>query len=359
MTLAFDGRAFCRRFDSIDRVLRVLVCAARHAKWQIEIWTDGNLRPDAARFRECARPASEASDSHASVLWSPDTEILPCDLPTVSTLHDVNPLLPDGRNPLARWVRRRRFRRRVGACLAQTDRLATDTHDANQRIARAFPGSQDKLSVVPLFVDQDLRPLQGEEGARILRNLGLRPGFILFVGSLRRHKNWDGLLRAYAALPPALRAEHPLVFAGRAKRAHKEVEQLATTLSVWNNVRILGVVDETVLHALYGSAALLACPSFMEGFGFPPLEAMACGIPVVASDRTCMPEVLGGAALYVDPGSVESIARGIRTVFEDRKTREKLVEAGFAQAAGYTPARTAEAMSRVLDQLNVSREKGR
>ncbi len=348
MILAFDGRAFCRELDSMDRVLRVLICAARHAGWQVEIWTSGDLRPDAEKFREYVKPAADAAGSAAAALWSPDLDVLPCALPRVATLHDVNPLLPDGRNRLARWLRGRRFRRSVAECLAGADRLVTDTRDAACRINEAFPDSADRLSVVPLFADPDLQPLRGAEGARVLEGFDLAPGFILFVGSLRRHKNWDGLLRAYAALPPSLRKDRQLVFAGRASRARPEAERLAAKLGVSSCVRILGVVDEKTLHALYGGAGLLACPSFMEGFGFPPLEAMSCGVPVVASDRTCMPEVLGDAAVYVNPSSIESIARGLASVFEDAQRQERLIELGREQAARYNPARTARAMADVL-----------
>ena len=353
MVLAFDGRAFCRGLDSIDRVLRVLLCAARHAGWQVELWTEGELRPDAAQFRDCVRPAAEAAGSDAAALWSPDTGLLPCDVPVVATLHDVNPLLSDGRNPLARWVRRRRFRRRVGRCLARIDRLVTDTHDAERRVAQAFPSSRTRLSVVPMFADPDIKPLRGERGGRIIGEFGLEPGFILSVGSLRRHKNWSGLIRAYAALPASLRARHSLVFAGRAKRARRDAERLAAALGVRERVAILGVVGEEPLHALYGAASLLACPSFMEGFGFPPLEAMACGVPVVATNRTCVPEVLGDAAEYVDPASIESITEGLRSVLEGARKREAMIEAGTARAAQYNPARTSEAMAQVLDRLGV------
>jgi glycosyltransferase involved in cell wall biosynthesis len=113
------------------------------------------------------------------------------------------------------------------------------------------------------------------------------------------------------------------------------------------------VVDEKTLHALYGAAALLACPSLMEGFGFPPLEAMACGVPVVATDRTCVPEVLGDAALYVDPASIKSITAGLTIVLDDSDKREDMIEAGIRQAARYTPARTAEAMADVLEHIGI------
>ncbi len=351
MILAFDGRAFCRELDSMDRVLRVLICAARQAGWQVEIWTSSDLRPDAEKFREYVKSAAAADFSGAVALWSPDLDLFPCALPRVATLHDINPLLLDGRNRFARWLRGRRFRRSVAECLAGTGRLVTDTRDSAGRIVEVFPDFGDRLSVVPLFTDPDLQPLRGPEGARVLGRFDLAPGFILFVGSLRRHKNWEGLLRAYAMLPPSLRKERRLVFAGRASRARGKAERLAAKLGVRSDVRILGVVDEKTLHALYGGAGLLACPSFMEGFGFPPLEAMSCGVPVVASDRTCMPEVLSDAAIYVNPGSIESIAIGLASVLEDSQRRERLVALGLEQAARYNPDRTARAMGDVLDKI--------
>jgi glycosyltransferase involved in cell wall biosynthesis len=353
IVLAFDGRAFCRGFDSMDRVLRVLVGAARHAGWGVEIWTDGPPRPDAAAFAPWMRPAQDggADGSRAAALWSPDTGVLPARVPRVATLHDVNPLLADGRRPLARWLRRRRFRRRVHGCLARAERLAADTADAARRVTRAFPAARGRISVVPLFVDAAMTPLRGAEGRRRLQALGLEPGFILFVGSLRRHKNWAGLVRAYAALPAPLRARHALVLAGRARRARPEALRLAARLGVGDRVCLPGMVDETALRALYGGAHLLACPSFMEGFGFPPLEAMTCGVPVVASDRTCLPEVLGEAAVFVDPGSIASMAEGLREVLEDRSRSDALVAAGLARAAAFHPGRTAAAMAEVLEQL--------
>jgi len=351
MKLAFDARAFGRPLDSMDRVLRVLVGAAQHQEWDIELFIDDDLRTDSERFRQWTRPATAAADSTAVALWSPDTNVLQCNLPVVATLHDINPLLPDGRGRLARYLREYRFRHRVHRCLGRIARLVTDTDDARQRVAKVFPDTTGKLSVVPLFVDPEINALQGEPRDLILNGLGLIPGFILFVGSLRRHKNWEGLIRAFAAMPASLRVSHPLVFAGRAERSRREAEHLADTLGVRKDMRVLGVVDERSLCALYGGASVLACPSFMEGFGFTPLEAMACGLPVVATNRTCVPEVLGDAPLYVDPASIESISDALILVLSDRAKRDSLIDAGLRRAALFNPARTGQAMAQVLAML--------
>ena len=336
----------------MDRVLRVLICAARQADWSYELWTDGALREDAMEFAERAVPFSGIRQSSATVVWSPDTDLPPSSLPSVATLHDINPLMADGRQLFSRWRRRSKFRTRVRRCLDRADQLVTDTVDGQIRISEAFPTSRDRLSVVPLFADPDIQPLVGPRGAEILNRLAVKPGFILCVGSLRRHKNWEGLIRAFAELPAAVRSAHHLVFVGRAKRAEGDAQRLATSLGIDGQMHILSVVDEEALHALYGAALLLACPSFMEGFGFPPLEAMACGVPVVATNRTCVPEVLGDAPIYIDPASIPNMTAGLRAVIENPQQRAAMIAAGLRRAAEFNADRTARAMQAVLNRLH-------
>ena len=158
-------------------------------------------------------------------------------------------------------------------------------------------------------------------------------------------------MRAYAALPASLRAAHPLVFVGRCHRARVEADKLMAELNIREQVQLTGVVDEKTLHALYGGARLLVCPSFMEGFGFPPLEALACQVPVVATDQTCVPEVLGEAAFYVDPSSIESMSHGMEQVLVDETLRDRQIAEGIKQAARYNPARTGDAMKGVLNLI--------
>ena len=351
MKLAFDAACFTRTLDSMDRVLRVLVCAADHVGIEVELWANSALRDDAVQFKARACPVPKQTPAGVDALWSPELSTCPLDLPAVATLHDVNPLLADGRSVIARWRRQRRYRRSVNKTLNRVQRLVTDTEDAKQRVATAFPQVGGRLFTVPLFVDPQIAALTGPEGIALLEKLSLSPGYILFVGSMRRHKNWDGLMRAYATLPQSLQSAHPLVFAGRSNRARAEADDLINLLNIREHVHMTGVVDNKSLHALYGGARVLVCPSFMEGFGFPPLEAMACGIPVVASDRTCIPEVLGDAAYYIDPASTQSMTQGIEQVLGDNALREKQIAEGIKQAASYTPARTGEAMLAVLDSL--------
>ena len=316
MGLAFDARV--RPRSSFARVLELFEEAARAVDLPYQLW-----RGDAcdAEVLWCLRQAELA---------------LPDGGPRqVATLYDVNPLLPDGRPALLRWRRARRFRRQAGAAVTGAWRLATDSEDAAQRLQAAFPAAAGRTGVIPLYPEAHFQP-DGPPSDLA------EPGYVLFLGALRRHKNWEGLLRAYALLPARLRAAHPLLLAGRARRAARRLLSLLDALALRDQVRVLDEVPEDQLPGLYRGAAAFAFPSLMEGFGLPPLEAMACGAPVVSSDRTSLPEVLGDAATLVDPLDATALARALEQLLTDPACAQAHREAGLAQAATYGPDRAGQ-----------------
>ncbi len=352
MRIAFDARAWEKPPHSFSRVLRLLYLSARCMDWEVELWTEGELQPEYQRFRHMTLRADEAREkTRAHVLWAPHHEFLPSELPAVATVHDINPLLPDSRGRASRWIRASRFRSRIQKTFDQAWRVATDSQDARKRISEAFPGQAHKLNVVSLFVDPDLRRPGDSERDAHLASLGLSPGYILFLGGLRRHKNWDGLIRAYAALPAPLRRNHPLVLAGPSKRAGKQAVKLARRLGVGDRVTLPGILPENRIPSLYAGAILFVFPSFLEGFGLPPLEAMACGVPVIATNRTSIPEVLGDAPLYVDPFRLETITGAMERLLTDALLRHRLQEAGLRRADEFGPEKTGEMMRQVLQDL--------
>jgi len=349
MLIAFDARAWTHPPHSFARALRLLCGAARAMGWQVELWPAGELRAEYEPFTEwCAVNPAGPSATEAVVLWSPHSYVERCPVPVVSTIHDVNPLLPDGRPGLTRWLRSHRFRARVRETLERSRWVATDSEDARQRLASEFPGSAERLSVVPLYADPALCCRDNDERYRRLAEAGLAPGFILFVGSLRRHKNWAGLMRSYAMLPPHLRDAHHLVLAGPKHRAARTALDLAAALGIADRVHFTGETSEQLLAALYGGAMLFSFPSLMEGFGLPPLEAMANRVPVVATDRTSVPEVLGDAAVYVDPLDVGGLAAAMQDLLEDQAQRERLAGLGTQRVAEFGPERTGLAMQQLL-----------
>jgi glycosyltransferase involved in cell wall biosynthesis len=229
--------------------------------------------------------------------------------------------------------------------------VVTDSRDARDRIAREFPDHARNLRIVTLFVDPGLKRPGDRERDTGLRALGLSTGYILFLGSLRRHKNWDGLMRAYAGLPASMQREHPLVLAGQAHRTRRKALHLAERLGIRERVLLPGVLPEETIPALYAGALLFVFPSFLEGFGLPPLEAMACGVPVIATNRTSIPEILGDAPLYIDPCRPQEITEAMRRLIADASLRERLVGAGIRRAAQFGPGRTGEMMRQVLEEV--------
>lgn len=321
--------------------------------WDFELWNEGPLRPEFAAFAPRSRPWQEARQAtRAEAFWSPDFPKLALPLPVVTTIHDVNPLLPDRRRALARAWRAFRFRRKAAGAMAASRRVVTCSEDARGRLATEFPAHAAKLAVVPYFVDPALRRPAPAARDAALERLGLQPGYVLFFASLRRHKNWDGLMRAYARLPEPVRREHPLVLAGSFRRVEAEVKSLAAALGIVAQLRLPGSIPEESVAALYAGAFLFVFPSFMEGFGLPPLEAMACEVPVIASNQTSVPEILGDAPLYINPYAIDSMTAAIARAAQDAALRARLVEAGLRRVAGFTPQNTGAAMLRVLANLS-------
>ena len=336
MRLAFDARV--RPHSSFARVLRLYQEAARAAGLGWEEWSGGACT---AEFLWILDPGEVRPQSHGEVQRG--TRL-------VVTLHDVNPLLPDGRPWIARLRRETVFRGQVKSALRHVSGIATDSRHAEEQILRHFPAARGRLGIVPLFADPRLAPDDPGEVAMRLADHGLPTRYLLFLGALRRHKNWETLLRAYGQLPQALRRDFPLLLAGRADRARRRLPVLLRELRIEDDVRVLDEVSDALLPDLYRGASLFVFPSLLEGFGLPPLEAMACGTPVIASDASCLPEVLGEAPLYFPAQDPRALAQRIDGLLGDRELAATLRRRGIAQAASYGPERTGRAMRELLER---------
>ncbi len=173
--------------------------------------------------------------------------------------------------------------------------------------------------------------------------------YILFVGSIEPRKNLLSLLKAYMALPKYIKDDFTLLLVGFKGWNNGEVMSLLGKLE--GHVRYLGYVASEELAQLYRGASCFVYPSIYEGFGLPPLEAMASGCPVVVSNATSLPEVCGDAAYYVDPRSPDSIAGGIQAVLTDETLRKGLVEKGIGRASNFSWERSAMEHIRVFSEV--------
>lgn len=207
----------------------------------------------------------------------------------------------------------------------------------NQELVRFFPEVEGRVSVIYEGVDDRfLNASEGDgEDVAALARLGIETPFVLYVGLWMRHKNLPCLIRAFQRLRAA---GYPgrLVVTGRGRPWDENVQRLANDHSLGDVVVLPGAVSDDDLPALYRQADVLLFPSLSEGFGFPPLEAMACGTPVVAARAGSLPEILGDAALFADPNDPAAFARATELLARDPEMRERLVERGRERVRAFS-----------------------
>jgi len=229
----------------------------------------------------------------------------------------------------------RYFRRMVPLSAGRAARVLTMSRDLMRALLEVAPRAAGKTRVVYEGADLDALTAEGEAASG--------EPYLLYVSSLNRFKRPDRVVEALAHLrsrgfePPALR------LVGRPDPDDRaRIEALITRLGMADLVRIEGVVPHGDLPPLYRGARALVYPSAVETFGLPPLEAMACGCPVVASDRTSVPEIVGDAALVVDPDDVPALAAAIRRVLTEEDLRRDLVARGIANVRRFSWTRAAD-----------------
>jgi glycosyltransferase involved in cell wall biosynthesis len=269
---------------------------------------------------------------------------------TVFTVHDLAFLRhPQTHLPTNRWFLTALMPRFVAAATA----IIADSEATRRDLLRYYPAAAPKVHVVHLGVEAAFRPVAPEAVRAVAGRYGLPERYVLFVGVLEPRKNVRTLLGAYRSLlqrrgrdagPP------PLVIVGPRGWWYRDLYRLAREQGLAPLVRFLGPVPDAELPALYSGAAAFVYPSLYEGFGLPPLEALACGVPVVCSDRAALPEVVGDAALLVDPQDAGAIAGALARVLDDDQLRQTLRARGLARAARFTWERTAQATARVYEQ---------
>lgn len=267
-------------------------------------------------------------------------------IPSILTVYDVIPLLfPDQSSFRARCL----FRWAMLLALRAVQRVIAISQSTQGDFIAHFRSSAGKLTAIPLAVDPAFCPQPPEGVAAVRARYGLPEQFVLYLGSNKPHKNLVRLIDAWSHITEyGIRST--LVLAGAWDARYPESRQRVAALGLEDTVRFLGPLPEADLPAFYSAATAFVFPSLYEGFGFPILEAMACGAPVVCSDTSSLPEVAGDAVLYVNPLSIDSIAEGIARVWQGSDLRAAMREKGYAQAAKWSWKRTA------LQTLQVYRE---
>jgi glycosyltransferase involved in cell wall biosynthesis len=267
--------------------------------------------------------------------------------PYVVTIHDMASLLyPEGKPDFRMHYRRFHFRRG----LERATRVMAVSDATKRDVEKVLAAPQGRIRRVynapdPGFLEK-AHATGTEDRRRIMERYQINHPFLLYAGNIRRHKNVPRLVEAFAVVRGQL-ASHPvykdlrLVIIGDTISQYPAVRQTVIKSRVEHAVRFLGFVPFDTLRCFYESAAAFVFPSRYEGFGLPPLEAMACGTPVVTSNVSSLPEVVGDAAVLVNPVNVFDIARGIQDVLLDEELRAGLIRRGRQQAARFSWASTA------------------
>lgn len=262
---------------------------------------------------------------------------------TLVTVHDLSFLrFPQFADPGLR----RFLASAVERSVRQADGILADSVATRDDLMDLLAVPRERVRVVYAACDAHFRRVEDPQTLQEVRTrLDLPPCYILSVGTLEPRKNFDGLVRAFAALL-RMRPEtrEGLVLVGRRGWMYEGIHRAVEDTGLRERVRILTDVSDDDLPAVLSMATLFAFPSWYEGFGLPPLEAMACGVPVVASDRGSLREVLGNTACTVVPEDPEGIARALAALLDDELARRALAACGPAQAARFDWNRSAETL---------------
>jgi glycosyltransferase involved in cell wall biosynthesis len=252
--------------------------------------------------------------------------------PEVATIHDVSfERHPEFFAPLDRL----RLRLTVRRATKSARRIITVSEFSKAEIVRLLRVSEQKVKVIYNGVGPEFQPTRDPHAIqRCLKEYAIRQPYLLAVGNISPRKNHLGMLRGFARwLSRSPSCDHRLILAGKSEGYVKELElEMARLALDGSRVKLLGYVREENLPCLYAGAALLLNTSLYEGFGLPILEAMACGIPVVASRSSCFPEIAGNAARYVNPDEPEEIADAIEELLGNKTGREEIVQRGLCRA---------------------------
>jgi len=295
--------------------------------------------------RACSRQGVEIA--HVPYFASP---LFPT-TPTVVTVHDLIPmLLPVYRGSI--WVRL--YTLLVAVAAKRADIVLTDSEASKWDIVHLLDIPSERVHVIYLAADDIYQPILDDQRLTAIRQkYGLPESYLLYLGGFDQRKNVPALLKAFAQL-----AKDPRVFLAVAGRLPEkgsdffpDPRPIVQELGIEERVVFTGWVPEEDKPALYSGARALVFPSLYEGFGLPPLEALACGTPVIASNQGSLPEIVGDGGLLLEPNDVEGLAGAMEKLLNDDTLREDLREKGLAHAAKFSWEKTAQQTLAVYQEI--------
>jgi glycosyltransferase involved in cell wall biosynthesis len=271
-------------------------------------------------------------------------------VPCVAVAHDLLWLhFPKTTPPHIYWIYRLNLKRSIRRC-----RFCVSVSMATQKDIKDYTGiTDDNACVIYEGVDRDIfRKLEDSKIQSTLMKYEINDQYLFFIGNLMDHKNLVGLLHAFRIFIDELKKEGRssplLVIAGCSKWRSSSIYKTARELDLGKRIRFLGYVTDVELVDFYSGAELFVFPTFIEGFGLPILEAQACGVPVLCSNCTSLPEVAGEGAVLCDPYSAEDIAAGMMKIFMNPDLRENLIKQGYENIKRFSWEKSARQILGIL-----------
>jgi glycosyltransferase involved in cell wall biosynthesis len=278
---------------------------------------------------------------------------LPTGIPSVSTIQDLSYASFPGTYTRGKVVYNEITSRIVAA---RADRIIASSQSTKRDVIRCLGVDEEKIRVVHLAASKVFRPIRSPEALQAASTrLGLPDKVVLAVGSLNPRKNLVTLIQAYARLRQQAGVPHKLVLVGPREWKSEPLYQTVKELGIQSEVRLLGWIQDQDLACVYNLAELFVFPSLHEGFGIPPLEAMACGTPVVCSNSASLPEVVGDAAIAVAPTDVEGLAAAMARVLAEPELARQLRGRGLERARLFSWEKTARETIHVYEEVGRKR----
>lgn len=221
------------------------------------------------------------------------------------------------------------------------DKIITLSNEEKKRLVKFGFASENKVEAIYLGIDDSFKILQNHSKAvvaHVKSKYDLPDRFILYVGRLNTRKNIENLIKA---LPLINERNIPLIIVGKEDWKHANYKELVDQVGIRNRIIFTGWTEESELPIIYALATIFCFPSYAEGFGLPPLEAMASGVPVISSNTTCLPEICGEAALYVSPENPSELVLAINQLLEKKELYEEMTKKGILHTKEFSWEKTA------------------
>ncbi len=232
------------------------------------------------------------------------------------------------------------------------DRVIADSQSTKNDILRFYPAYRDRVTVIYPELDDRFRIITDDAMlVRAKKKYSLPEKFILYIGTIEPRKNVESIAAAYSNLPSDIQSQFDLVIGGNIGWYAEKIFNEIKIQRLEQRIHFIGYVDDSFLPSLLTLASVFVFPSFYEGFGYPPLEAMACGVPVVSSNTSSLSEAVGNAAILVDPANVQQISKAIGNILSSRELAAELRRKGLERVNLFGWKKCADATLEVFKQV--------